>query len=101
MEDRLEYRHSQHAPGVSVLHAHYTERNWLVANSSYGLAVPGSWVGELSYRGRSQVFGAGELFCTEPGEVHSTSRILKPGDFKVFVIDEAPLAERLAEIAPE
>jgi AraC-like DNA-binding protein len=100
LEDILEYRHSPATPGVSVLHAHYTERNWLVVNSSYGLAVPGSWVGELAYRGHRQVFGAGEVFCTEPGEVHSTSRILRPGDFRVLVIDAAPLAERLAEIAP-
>jgi AraC-like DNA-binding protein len=64
------------------------------------LAVPGNWVGELVYRGRRQVFQAGEVFCTEPGEVHETSRILKPGDFKVVLIEEAPLLEHLAEVAP-
>lgn len=100
MDEVLEFSHSPHVAGVGILHAHYTERKWHLVNAAYGLAVPGNWVGELAYRGRRQVFHAGEVFCTEPGEVHETSRILKPGAFKVVLIEEAPLLEHLAEIAP-
>jgi AraC-like DNA-binding protein len=100
MDELLEFRHSPHLTGVGVMHAQYTERKWHVVNSAYGLAVPSDWVGEIAYRGQRRVFGAGEVFCTEPGEVHETSRILRPGSFKVLLIDEAPLLERVAEVAP-
>jgi AraC-like DNA-binding protein len=100
MDEVLEFSHSPHVTGLGVMHAHYTERKWHLVNAAFGLAVPSTWVGELAYRGRRQVFRAGEVFCTEPGEVHETSRILQPGAFKVVVIDEAPLVAYLAEIAP-
>jgi AraC-like DNA-binding protein len=100
MDDVVEFSHTPHAPGVGVLHARYTERKWHVVNSAFGLAVPRDWVGEISYRGKRRTFGAGEVFCTEPGEVHETSHILQPGAFEVILLDERPLAERLAEVAP-
>lgn len=100
MEDVIEFAHSPHAPGLGILHARYTERKWHVVNSAFGLAVPHSWAGEIAYRGKRRTFAAGEVFCTEPGEVHQTSRILQPGAFEVILIDEQPLAERLAEVAP-
>jgi AraC-like DNA-binding protein len=100
VEEVLEFRHSPHLMGVGVLHAHHTERKWHLVNSAFGLAVPSDWVGELSYRGRQQVFQTGDVFCTEPGEVHETSRIVRSGAFKVLLIDERPLLEHVAEIAP-
>jgi AraC-like DNA-binding protein len=100
MDEVLEFRHSPYITGIGVLHAHYTERKWHLINAAFGLAVPKTWVGELSYRGRRQVYQAGEVFCTEPGEVHETSAILKPGSFEVVLIEEAPLLEHLAEVAP-
>jgi len=100
MEDVIDFAHSPHAPGLGVLHARHTERKWHVVNSAFGLAVPRSWVGEIAYRGKRRTFTAGEVFCTEPGEVHETSRILRPGAFEVVLIDEGPLGERLAEVAP-
>ena len=99
--DEVEFSHSPHASGIGVLHANYTERKWHVVNSAFALAIPISWAAEVSYRGRQQVCQPGDIFCTEPGEVHRTSRILQPGGFKVFLIDEAPLLERLAEVAPQ
>ena|SRR6187551_2513566 len=99
--DEVEFSHSPHASGIGVLHANYTERKWHVVNSAFALAIPISWAAEVSYRGRQHVCQPGEIFCTEPGEVHRTSRILQPGGFKVFLIDEAPLLERLAEVAPQ
>lgn len=100
MDEILEFRHSPYATGLGVLHAHYTERKWHLVNPAFGLAVPQSWVGELSYRGRQQVFREGEVFCTEPGEVHETARILHPGAFKVVLLDEDALVDHLAEVAP-
>jgi AraC-like DNA-binding protein len=100
MEEAIEFRHSPHLMGVGVLHAHHTERKWHVINSAYGLAVPGDWIGELQYRGEQRVFEGGDVFCTEPGEVHETSRITRKGAFKALLIDERPLLEHVAEIAP-
>jgi len=37
--------------------------------------VPHDWIGELRYRGTQQVFARGDVFCTEAGEAHSTTRI--------------------------
>ena len=100
MEELIEFRHSPHLMGVGVLHAHHTERKWHVINSAFGLAVPSDWIGELYYRGEQRVFEAGDVFCTEPGEVHQTSRMVRRGAFKALLIDERPLLEHVAEIAP-
>lgn len=100
MDERLEFLHSPHLTGVGVMRALHTARKWHVVNSAYGLAVPSDWVGEIAYRGKRRVFAAGDVFCTEPGEVHETSRICRPGSFEVLLIDEAPLMERIAEVAP-
>jgi AraC-like DNA-binding protein len=100
MEEIIEFSHTPYAPGVGVLHARYTERKWHIVNSAFGLAVPRDWVGEIVYRGERRTFAAGDVFCTEPGEVHETSRILHAGAFDVVLIDERPLVERLVEVAP-
>lgn len=100
MEEIVEVRHSLHLLGVSVLHAHHTERKWHIVNSAFGLAVPMDWIAELRYRGEQRLFQPGDVFCTEPGEVHRTERVVHGGGFKVLLIDEAPLLDLLADIAP-
>lgn len=100
MEEIVEVRHSLHLMGVSVLHAHHTERKWRIVNSAFGLAVPIDWIAELRYRGEQQLFQAGDVFCTEPGEVHHTARVLHGGAFKALLIDEDPLLDLVADIAP-
>lgn len=99
-EEIIRFRHSISLPGVTILDAVHTERPWHVVNSAYGLAAPRDWIGDLRYRGRQQTFEAGDVFLTEPGEVHSTTRIIRPGAFSVLVLDESALARYTAEAAP-
>ena len=101
MEEDVEVRHSPHVMGVGVLHARHTERKWQIVNSAIGLAVPKDWVGEISYRGEQRVFKEGDVFCSEPGEVHQTSRILRGGEFCALLVDERTWLEHIAEIAPQ
>lgn len=100
MEEVVEFRHSPFLPGVGVLHAHYSQRKWHMVNAAFGLAVPSDWIGELRYRGKQQVFEAGDVFCTEAGEVHETSRIVRGGAFKALLIEERPLLEHVVDFAP-
>ena len=78
----------------------HTSRSWRVVNPTFGLAVPRDWIGELQYRGKRMVMGRGDVFCTEPGEVHTTAQILQPGTFSVLMIEEEALEECVAHLAP-
>lgn len=99
-KDRIEFRHSPLLRGITIMDAVHTARAWHVVNPTFALAVPRDWIGDLRYRGQRMVMARGDVFCTEPGEVHSTARILQPGTFNVLMIDEDALQECLADLAP-
>lgn len=99
-DERIGFRHSPLLRGITIMDALHTSRSWRVVNPTFALAVPRDWIGDLQYRGQRMVMGQGDVFCTEPGEVHTTAKILQPGTFNVLMIDDEALEECVAHLAP-
>lgn len=91
------FRRTAGLPGIEVLDAQHTRRNWRVFNTAFALATPTSWCGEVVYRQRRAAVTPGIVFPTEPGEVHTTPRVHRPGSFHVLFMDPAVLRSHLAE----
>ena len=90
-------RRENHLPGIEVLRAENTAREWRVYNHGHCIAVPQTWDGEADYRRRRCRVGPGMAFCTEPGEVHRTPRVFQPGTFRVWIIRPDTFREYLTE----
>jgi AraC-like DNA-binding protein len=84
-------------PGLEVLKVDDSMRDWKVFNTVHSLSISESWFGRVDYRGRAHEVRPGSVFCTEPGEVHATSRPAVPGAIRVLTFQEQLLAEQLAE----
>lgn len=85
-------------PGLQLLKAENSVREWKVFNTVHSISISDSWVSSVKYRGRVSEVTPGSVFCTEPGEAHTTSRPAVAGALRVLMIDEAPLREQLAEL---
>ncbi len=85
-------------PGVELLRAEHSTREWKVFNSVHSLSISESWLGHVHYRGRTLEVTPGNVFCTEPGETHTTSRPASAGALRVLMIDAKPLHEQFEEL---
>jgi AraC-like DNA-binding protein len=74
--------------------AEQTPRTWTVFNPTYALTVLRSWKGRVDYRRRRVQAGPGEVFCSEPGEVHTAVPVEGVGSFKVLMLDKAVFDEQ-------
>ena len=84
-------------PGVEILDAEHTDRIWRIFNLGFGIAVPTTWQGDVLYRRRQLNVPPGTVFCTMPGEVHTTPRIDHKGSFNVLIVQPSVLREYLAD----
>jgi AraC-like DNA-binding protein len=98
--ERVGFRHTPLLRGVTIMDAEQSSRSWHVVNPTFALAVPRDWIGDLRYRGQRVVMGLGDVFCTEPGEVHSTVHVLRPGTFNVLMIADEAMRECVEHLAP-
>src|SRR5207245_5046210 len=91
------FRRRDALPGVEILDAVNTARNWKWFNTGFGLAVPTTWAGELHYKRRAHSIAPGMVFCSEPGEVHTSPRVHRVGSFHAFILDSQVLKSYVAE----
>jgi AraC-like DNA-binding protein len=69
-KERLQFLGRANFRDVELLRAEHTPRSWTVFNLGFGFASLRSWNGLVDYRRRRLRVGPGEVFCSEPGEVH-------------------------------
>jgi AraC-like DNA-binding protein len=77
--------------------AQQSGREWRIFNTQYSLAVPQTWQGVGTYRGRAYDVSAGMVFATEPGEVHTAVPKYRVGSLRVIGFDAAVLSDYLFE----
>ncbi|MEM6275091.1 MAG: AraC family transcriptional regulator [Myxococcota bacterium] len=87
MIERITFRHGPILPGVEVLDAENSSRNWRWLNTGYSLAFSTSWVGQVQYRQHRLPVTPGTVFCSAPGEIHTTPRVDRCGTFHVLLFD--------------
>jgi len=90
-------------PGVELLEVIDSQRPWRRFSSAFEVMVPGSWSGEIRYRGVRHRVGPGMLFCPGPGDCFEIPRAHAPGSFQVLLLAPDPLRKRLLDhgLAPE
>ena len=96
LQESIRYAGATALPGVEVMEAHQSPREWRIFNTQYSLAVPQTWQGVGTYRGRVYDVSAGMVFATEPGEVH-TAVPNRAGSLRVLGFDAAVLSDYLFE----
>jgi AraC-like DNA-binding protein len=78
---------------VELLCADDTPRTWTIFNDRFSLTLLRTWRGRVDYRRRRVDGGPGEVFCTQPGEVHSAVPSNEGvGSFKVLLVSEQAFA---------
>jgi AraC-like DNA-binding protein len=84
--------------GVELLVVQNSLRQWKVFNTVHSISISNGWIGSVHYRGVVSEIAPGSVFCTEPGEPHTTSRPAAAAGLQVLMIDEAVLREQLVEL---
>lgn len=95
----VEYRRSKALPGIEVIDARHSPREWRIIPDSYGLVVFRTWQGQTRTRGRVDAAKPGLVFCNMPGELLiGTPHDL--GSFDVLEIQPSLLEQWLEERQP-
>ena len=97
LPETVSFRRRKELPGVEIRTVSNTRRTWGCYSTDFELMAPGSWRGEISYRRRRYTVVPGVLFCSQPGEVFSASRVLRPGLLRAVTIDPEVLRQYAAE----
>jgi AraC-like DNA-binding protein len=67
-QEFIGYRRAAALPGIEVLDAHHSPRDWRCVNESFALAFLRTWHGDFVYRGVKQAVHPGMVVCNRPGE---------------------------------
>ncbi|HYP74697.1 MAG TPA: AraC family transcriptional regulator [Polyangiaceae bacterium] len=98
-QEAVEYRRSSALPGVEVIAARHSPREWRIIPETYGLVVFRTWQGHTRTRGQIDVAEPGFAFCNTPGDLligtpHGA------GSFDVLEIQPRVLEQWLEEQQP-
>lgn len=92
------FRRSPAAPGIEVVDAEHSPREWRVACPTFAVVVFRTWSGPVRVGGRTHVGKPGVVFCNVPGEAMvARPEGNRPGSFNVIEIQTELLREWLAE----
>jgi hypothetical protein len=96
-QESVTFRRNRALPGVETMDVERSARDWRCFHTTFGLTLTRSWYGEARYRHKSHAVAPGVAFCTEPGELHTTSRANRAGDFTAFMFVPDVFCEYLEE----
>jgi AraC-like DNA-binding protein len=82
--ERLVFFRPPELPGVEIMHVDGCERLWRVFHERFTLASLVSAKGEWIYRGQVLAQETGDVCLMEPGEVHVSTKLQGPGDFRTL-----------------
>ncbi len=97
-DEIIQYRRSAALPGIELLDACDTSRDWQLISPSYGLCFLQTWRGTAHYRGRSGQLKPGIGFCNYADEPLTASPEQGvPGTFKSLIVEPALMRSWVAE----
>ena len=92
----IDYRRSAGLPGVEVIDAQHSPREWRVMCPHYAVVMFRTWRGAVHSRGRIHAGEPGVVFCNTPGEV-MVATPQGAGSFSVLELESEVLEQWLAE----
>jgi AraC-like DNA-binding protein len=97
--EMVEYRRSSALPGVEVIAARHSPREWRIIPDTYGVVVFRTWHGQTRTRGQVHAAEPGLVYCNVPGEL-LTANPHGPGSFDVLELQPGILEQWLSEQQP-
>jgi AraC-like DNA-binding protein len=97
LQESIRFRSLPGVAGIEILDMENTSRHWKWLNTAFACALNFGWHGEVRYRRRQRPFEPGLVFCSAPGEVHSTPRVRRPGTVHGLLIDAEVFEAYVAE----
>ena len=95
------YRRSAVVPGVEVLDAYHSAREWRDVGTGFAVTFLRTWHGNVYYRGQTHAVEPGVAFCNHPGEaLVATPRPGLTGSFNVLIVSPEAFQEWLSEYQP-
>jgi len=94
------YRRSVALPGVQVVDAQHSPREWRVACSDFAVVMFRTWRGGVHSRGRIHPAEPGLVFCNTPEEVMVATPFAEAGSFSVLELDFSLIEQWLSEQQP-
>ena len=92
------YRHSDAVPGLEVLDAYDSPREWRTISEGFAVVFTRTWRGRTYYRGQRHEVEPGVAFCNHPGEgLVATPHARVAGSFNVLIFSPVLLNEWLAD----
>jgi AraC-like DNA-binding protein len=87
-------------PGIEVIHARRSPREWRVLSGDWAVVMFRTWRGSVRSRGGVHIGQPGFAFCYTPGEVMVANPLGGPGSFSVLQLSPELFEQCLAERQP-
>ena len=98
MPEVVGFRRSAALPGIEIVDAQHSPREWRVACPVFAVVVFRTWRGPVRVGGRTHGAEPGKVFCNVPGEAMvAQPEGGRPGSFNVIELEPELLNEWLAE----
>jgi AraC-like DNA-binding protein len=91
--ERIQFARSAALPGVELMIASGSTRQWRVFHEQYAFCTNEAVAAEKRYRRRTHRIVDSSTTLFEPGETHETVRVSKPQDFQVLFITPETMRE--------
>lgn len=87
LPESIRYLRSAALPGLELLEAKHSARQWRVIGAGCAVVVSHSWHGDVLYRGTRHRVEPGRLFCNDPDELLiANPELERPGSFSVLIL---------------
>ena len=96
----VDVRRSGALPGVQVIDAQHSPREWRVACPDFAVVMFRTWRGGVHSRGRIHPGEPGLVFCNTPGEVMVANPFAEAGSFSVLELEFSLIEQWLSEQQP-
>lgn len=96
----IDYRRALAVPGVEVIDARDSPREWRVITEDYSLVVFRTWRGRVRNLGRMHTADPSVAFCMTPAEAMAAKPVNGSGSFNVLQVQPQVLEEWLSEFLP-
>jgi hypothetical protein len=100
-QEFIRYRRSAALPGIELLDAYHSPRDWQLVSPGYGYTVVTSWRGQAWYRGRTGEMTQGMVFLSYADEpIAAAPQPGTCGSFQSLIIAPEAVREWASESQP-
>jgi len=96
----VDYRRSAALPGIEVIEARHSPREWRVMCATFAVVMFHTWRGGVHSRGALHAGAPGLVFCNTPGEVMIANPYREAGSFSVLEFESSQLEQLISEQQP-